>query len=231
MAKSKIKHIGFEIEGEYDSGFERDIRDKVPGCQMKGDGSVRVEKNRLLNAREFNSPVLSRTSNKIKAIFGLYDKAYKENRFNFNDSCGFHIHVSFLPERPPEILSYLFYKTFIENLKNKFPHVIDKRLGNRFCSKVANDEEVWKGHDRYRAVNFAPALSRHGTIEFRIFPSDTPEMMQAYLDFTLNQIKAFINSDHKIEFSTKLAELGPSEIIRHNREVDIVPVNRQINAE
>jgi hypothetical protein len=99
----------------------------------------------------------------------------------------------------------MFYKWFMENLSKEFPEVIPARIKGTYCKAVADDKEVYRGTDRYRAINFQPALSRHGTIEFRIFPSNKPAIMMKYLQFTLEQIKIFTKRDLLIDGDVELS--------------------------
>ncbi len=200
--RSKIFKIGFEIEGEFHSELVRRLNDPLIGV-MKSDGSVHSYHDNLL-PREYNSLPLKKDSKDIDKIFGIFQKAYDNGLYNFNATAGMHIHMSFEPQRPPEILSFLFFKTFMESLKRVFPKEIRPRIGHRFCEDIRDDREVFSGNERYRAINFQPALQRHGTIEFRIFPSETPEKMKNFLLFTISQVEHFLKEDHEITFDMGL---------------------------
>lgn len=198
--KTKLSKVGLEIEGEFSSSFQSLIRCESLGI-IKTDGSVRTNSSK--DPREYNSsPLLISKHSKIKKLFDEFDKAYKAKHWNYNDSCGFHMHFSFKPKMPVELFSDEFVEYFLKHLKATFPDVVEKRGNNRFCQINGRGEIGRRCSERYRAINFWPAFERHSTIEFRIFPADTPEKMYKYYRFTLETIKRFIAKPFKISIES-----------------------------
>ena len=199
--KNKIKALGWEIEGEYTDSLRSKLEEYG---EFKGDGSIHNcdysvhEKKGLsdeLDSIEFASGKyeIEKLRTDVKKFFDILIKGYADKEFHWNKSMGFHIHVSFKPKTPTEILSTQFVDFFFEQLKKKYPTVYNVRGKNYYCRLNTNtDYEIIHNHDRYRAINLAPALEKHGTIEFRIFPTNSPKVMKAYMLFTLNTINKFL---------------------------------------
>lgn len=209
--QTKLVKIGFEIEGEFDNLAHRWLSTKG---EMKGDGSLRScsssdhNEDIPLAVGEYNSPVYSATPTGLKTIkkfFDELDALQKSHRFHFNSTCGFHIHVSF-NQFPAECFSKQFVNFFLKALKTKQKRVIEKRSDNRFCQlRVPASEIENRNHgERYRFVNLWPAYQRHGTIEFRIYPTDDPKRMYRYIVFTLGQVRAFLKSNLKAKSKIKI---------------------------
>lgn len=140
----EINKVGFEIEGEWNDGFMRDMSEMFR-FSFHGDGSVRtctddelkkapkVRKHSSLIPYEANSiPYKVESIESVKGAFDEMEKAWKDGYFHTNASAGFHIHVSF-KTFPAEILSARFYAYFIEKLRRKFPEVVKTRSTNRYC--------------------------------------------------------------------------------------------------
>jgi len=214
---TKLLKFGFEIEGE----FSYDARDwlETEGV-IKSDGSVKLcreseyvgdwHKNHRgadLEPAEYNSPVYTISSlENAKAFFEALQKTSDNGGYHWNKSSGFHIHTSYSPKKPPEIMSEEFVTLFLTKLKEKFPTEYALREGNRFCEPHMTEDEIYQNNgNRYHAVNIMPALDRHGTIEFRIFPTAEPMKMFEFLEFTLSLILEWIK-DPKLDkdFETKL---------------------------
>jgi hypothetical protein len=204
---SKIYKVGIEIEGEFSRGFE--MRLQEVGV-MKGDGSVRRCAGRRcglnLIAAEFNSRAISvRNIGKMMEIFDMFQQAYENEEFHYNKTCGFHIHLSFLPKTPAEIFSIQFVNGFFERMKEKFVRAFAVRSKNHFCSTNIQERDIaWKDSERYRGVNLWPSMYKHGTIEFRIWPSDKPEKMREYFLFTIGFVKKFLSAPLKVDFSDEV---------------------------
>jgi len=193
---TKLSKVGFEIEGEFSTKFMTAINDEALGI-IKTDGSVKTYSDKL--PREYNSPPLKINGHlKTKKLFNSFEEAYRSSDWNYNSSCGFHMHFSFRPKMPVELFSDEFVEYFLDNLKKNFPGVIQNRGENKYCS-INNKGEIGRRcSERYRAINFWPAFDKHQTIEFRIFPADTPERMHKYYKFTVKTIKRFIRKSFKI---------------------------------
>lgn len=198
---TKIKKYGFEVEGEYSHDFARAIQEVG---ELKGDGSLRNcprsdHEGRFaedLQNHEYNSPILNYSTAglaKGKKIIGLFQEAYNKGEFHWNKSCGFHIHVSFDPEKPPELWSSQFADYFAKALDRKFPGVVKRRGKNNFCQIKFSDQEIAHPTERYRFINFT--MGHHPTLEFRIFPTALPKRMWSFVEFTLATLQRFINEE------------------------------------
>lgn len=207
--KTKIAKFGFEIEGEFS---DRLIRTLEELGQIKGDGSVKKcssfthpDCRNLTTAEFITHPILLTATGRKEAknIFLVLNDARKRKEFHWNKSAGFHVHVSFSPKCPPEIFSPPFAIFFHQELERKFGTVIRVRGKNRFCKlirykntlKEVSEDIIGSRHDRYKSINFYNAYSRHGTIEFRIFPSAFPTRMYLFLLFTLKTIQKFLKEE------------------------------------
>ena len=222
---SKLISFGFEIEGEMSSTC---IHFLEKYGTLHGDGSINfcdIPHNKELQLREFSSFVFlnNKTQKKnVENIFSGLQKLYDSGDFHFNETCGFHIHCGFEPKVPFEIFSVEFYEYFLNKLIDTYKEVYYKRGSNRYCKIYSKDIiEKEKGQvevdialetERYRGINFRPALESHGTIEFRLFPSDVPKTMYKYLEFTLQTITHFIKENetlkrvYGIEFDEDISE-------------------------
>lgn len=204
--KSQIIKFGFEIEGE----FGREVRDKMASWGgIKGDGSIsRCPNNKHpqytdLSMAEFASrPITYGTHiRKVNTIFNYLLRMKKGGKFHWNNSCGFHIHVSFSNDRPTELISKEFLQFFAKKLEKDFKTVHRVRGANSYCKipseRIFEDDGLmneWMRNERYSFINVYPALQKHGTIEFRIFPANTPNSMKKYLLYTLKAINEFIDN-------------------------------------
>lgn len=207
---TRIAKVGFEIEGEFTPELTSIMSGKG---EMKGDGSLRScshgEHNRKrLYCGEFNSvPYARRSTHSQRKIFDLLQAEYEQGNFHFNNTCGFHIHTSFRPKRPPELISSLFCHYFYVALKKEFPEVIKKREHNSFCEFAYNDTIIAHPTDRHIAINYL-SLPKHGTVEFRIFPTDEPKSMYEYLKFTIHTIEDFEKTSPKMCFDEEVDMVG-----------------------
>lgn len=212
---SKILQFGFEIEGEFSTELDEKL-ESYGG--VKTDGSVRSCKLGCddLTPGEFASEALTNLS-EAKKIFKIFQK----HKYHWNNSAGFHIHVSFYPKLPQEIMSSCFINYFKKELYNSYPDVISLRGKNRYCriSKIT-DFDITYSEDRYRFINFMPALHKHGTIEFRIWPSGKPLKMYEYLCFTLEKIEFFIkNQDSLMKKRITIPLLDKKNVQTFSQEV------------
>lgn len=223
--KTKIKAIGFEIEGEYDSQFLELLRKYG---EIKSDGSVHNcssygrygEWCNNLYTKEFASSIIKDDKDqtaleKASTILKEYDLAYKRKQYHWNESSGFHVHVSFYPANPPEIMSSDFVRYFINRVKEHFPTEYGQRKSNRYCStRRITDRTILDGCDRYKAVNIKPSLAKHGTIEFRIFPANNPKKMLKYLNFTIDSINRFVRIGTR-----KIIRLNTDRLLTNSEQV------------
>lgn len=217
----RISRIGFELECEVSDAGRRNrkpITDYAGlGVQVGQDGSIRHCGDECYdNGRqcvEFRSnPYVS--LEKFDRFFKHIEALRKADLYHFNDSMGFHVHVSFTETEtdsittPKTIYSPAFVKFFNAKLKKELPEVYEKRGQNHFCAvagiregRTVLDRAVRGG--RYQAVNFR-ALDGHGTVEFRIFPADTPEKLKAYLHFVEDTVNEFLSTDEgRVHYSAK----------------------------
>src|SRR5258708_9937935 len=197
--KSKIFKIGMEVEGE----FERSLREQLVllGGAMHGDGSVRRCKHNISFHKKFydkvletaeyvTAPVLLEDKKEFKKVFDVLKEGTKDGRFHWNKSAGFHIHISFRPMIPPEIRSTKFTKFMLDAIKDKFPIEYRMRTATQWCRVTGLDSEdfINDPHDRYKAINYA-SFQKHGTLEFRIFPSRHPHRMYQYVCFIIKKVR------------------------------------------
>lgn len=200
---TKLLKFGFEIEGEWNGDTLSFLSEQ--GGRTHGDGSIRMcpsmehhskrTGDNVSTDAEYNSPVYGIEEIATAEAFfdGLQDRFEKGN-YHWNKSMGFHVHVSFDPKRPPEMLSKEFTEFFRKQLTKKLPGILKSRGQNSFCkSGEYMDQEIYRPRDRYRMVNYA-SLDKHGTIEFRIFPSEEPKKMWKYLSFTLDTVQEFLET-------------------------------------
>jgi hypothetical protein len=204
--KPKIKCFGFEIEAEMSTRLMNSLVEKNLGL-ITGDGSirpcVRTTKHSLLHpisAKEFVSKVMSyddKGKRDARIIFDTIREHYAKKEFHWNHTMGFHVHLSFTPKMPVDCWSAEFAKFFAERMEKKFPRVYQERSTNSYCKVSLDERDIALGTERYRFINFAPAYHEHGTIEFRVFPSDDPDHLRLYLYFTMRTVEEFIRDSEK----------------------------------
>jgi len=200
--KSQIHKIGIEIEGEWGRRVPAQIISAFGG-ETKGDGSIRrCEENRCedLSIIEYTSeaePI--KNLNKFQKLFDALQNAREKNLFHYNKSMGFHIHISFKPREPAELISPEFLNFFEWSLREKYSQVLEYRKQSTYAKIKKNnqDEDALQNGDRYKFINLMPAMSKHGTIEFRIWPSNEPKKMWEYLQWTLTKTQYFLNNADK----------------------------------
>ena len=212
---TKIAKFGFEIEGEFSITTMGMLASKG---ELKNDGSLSPCCNNL-SCKEFITEPIEYTEKGRKQaheIFQILADARKKGGFHWNDTAGFHIHVSFSPQFPPEVFSAQFYQFFHERLDKKYPGVIQKRGTNRFCTvNRAGNEGILETRDtRYKEINFFSAFQKHKTIEIRIFPSTLPKRMYLFLLFTLQTLHKFLEQKEiKEEFMLEFSDQPKRKII------------------
>jgi len=204
--KTKINKFGIEIEGEFSDELRRKI-DELEIGKWTSDGSIRRcdcptgkrfpkgHSARLVEAEYVTKPLRYNEQGLEKAerLIELIDKYYRKGHFHYNKTMGMHIHLSFNKRRASELWSIEFVNFFVDRLENRFPGVYQKRTTqSTYCQEIKNEQEISQGFERYKAINFTSAYIKHGTIEFRIFPTDRPRRMRCYLDFLFKTVNAFI---------------------------------------
>lgn len=216
--KAKIDKIGIEIEGEFTSDLHSELQ--LFGGSMKYDGSVRQCStthsyhkkfpNQHLGTGEYITQPIKREDKKhFKKVFDLLEEAKKQGRFHWNKSAGFHIHISFNPKIPPEIRSTEFTKFALDKFQNEFPLEYRIRTAGQWCKIDDLNRDSFiaqRSPNRYRAVNYA-SFAKHGTLEFRIFPSKHPYKMYEYFRFTINMVEEFLNQkEHSFKVETEIED-------------------------
>ena len=207
---TQIKKIGFEIECESDY----DTQEKLQGWGSIGsDGSIHrcsshKSKYRDMAVCEFRSKVFNVENidekKGPKGLFEMLAKQEGDGRFHWNETMGFHVHVSFTNDgRPPEMFSGEFVEFFLNRMKKAFPEVYEKRKDNYYCKAAYLLDNIIQPHDRYRAVNYC-SWSEFETIEFRIFASTDPKEMWEELNFVVDTINAFLSTPFKKSWTVKL---------------------------
>ena len=220
--RTKLDRFGLEIEGE----FSDKLLEKLQEVGIiKSDNSVYSCRGGLhtnLSCAEFNSRPyeITELSTAKEEVFALLEKYYEKKEFHFNKTCGFHIHISFRPQRPPEMLSSQFANYFLAELKKEMGGVLKRRKDNNYCNAdFIDDKYIARPIDRYKAINYC-ALTKFKTIEFRIFPANKPKVMLYFLEFTLDRIKKFLAKPLKIDFCID-ADEELSEKINELEEVNV----------
>ena len=227
-----INLIGLEIEGEFSPHMETLLRNNG---QFVTDGSIHGCENDACDARsnmrEFRATPKSKVSD-FKDTFDLMQKGWEERTserfFHANRSCGMHVHVSFKSENggktPVEIWSKQFHDLFFPELFKKFKNdkILQARKGNSYCIDWENRGvgDILASTSHYKALNYKGALDKHGTVEFRIFPSNEPKIMYKYLMFTINTIREFIahsdkylKEDFEVPFEPRVLEQSFHEVV------------------
>lgn len=221
--KTKIQKVGFEVEGEMDTDLQAELHGDLGG--IHDDGSlnkcsslVSRPNHAELPAVEFASnPVLVKGySHAVADIFGALGKAYEAKRYHWNSSCGFHVHLSF-NQTPIEIWSAEFVRFFLSRFSDKFKKAYKLRSGNKYCKIFTDEDSVAWNDSHYNFINFGTAMSEHGTVEFRIFPGDSPKNLKRYLDFTVDTVQWFIN--HSGDFLKRQEVINLGSVQKTIREV------------
>lgn len=236
--KSKILKIGIEIEGEFTNDLHPELL--ALGGEIKGDGSVhscststsfhkKFPDQHLHTAEYVSQPVAIEDKKHFKKLFDLLEKAKKEGKFHWNKTAGFHVHLSFKPKVPPEIRSTKFTKYMLDKIQDEFPLEYRIRTAGRWCrvDRLDDEEFLRRPTDRYKAINFA-SFSRHGTLEFRIFPAKHPYKMYEYFRFVVKTTREYLELEQRIsagiEIETKPMpkfNVSSSRVVRRNLNENI----------
>jgi len=235
MSFQYIDKIAVELEGIYLKRSIEDLLTEEPDdVKVKEDGSIHINKG--IEITTYNNKTIRKEETNI--AFGVLDENTPVERAGgllgrelvprlpysqlddlkkwiikyypvaINETCGFHIHVSFKSIRHyNNLMEEEFYKFFLERMKNfantyEFDkHSNDKerlmyRLSgrNRFAAKVFIPDyqckEMKGNYHRYTQLNFSYKV--HNTIECRLFPMFTrvetalaavEELIKTYCDY------------------------------------------------
>lgn len=197
-----INLVGVELEGGWDHAPERMIR----------DGSVNFP--RALNVQypgEIPSPPFPFTDALKKWIKENYPP-------HVNETCGFHIHVSFTRLFYYQVLmSKKFFDFFLKEAKKwgEDQGVTNEAFWNRlngrvhFCAPAYHPDEQaaarGKGPARYSALNYC--FSLHKTIESRLMPMfETPDEAWEAVKFTVNTMRRYLAKQVRIERNAAIEE-------------------------
>lgn len=206
--KNYINKIGVEIEG----GWE----DKPD--ELKCDVSVNNE------LADYTGEVVSypMTIDEVKDwILNNYPDAT-------DDSCGLHVHLSFIDNVYYQLLmSRHFYTFYIKKMylfKNKIGNAyLEDRLNgyNTYCKDEYNPDEQAAATNkeciRYALINYC--YNQHGTIEFRALPAfDNPRDAVRAVLYTIKIVNYYLdnaikrrNKPKKIKISLKTRIKGKEE--------------------
>lgn len=215
--KTRINKVGFEIEGEMSNDLHTALS-RITGGDVVGDASIRnclSDKHQELNLREFRSPVMDvqEATQDKRGIFEVLDKAYKKKEFHFNQSTGFHVHLSFRPKLCPDLFSKEFVDYFHSRLLVKYGAMAERRERESiYCKMNITEEQIAQYNgERYYSINLQGAMRKHGTIEFRIFPATMPKKMLQFIKFTVQTTNAFIRQEDKLCKRVVNIDLEPLE--------------------
>ena len=205
--RTKILKIGFEIEAEWNNNLQENTSFLSRLGTWTGDATIRrcyLQKCRTLTLAEYRLNPLPYTNiNTIKNLFSSLQKCYKKSNFHFNKSCGFHLHISFSPIKPPELMSYHFISYFNTEMARAFPKEYAARKENKFCVPYQRTRaEIYNyAHaNRYHAVNYN-SLQRHKTIELRIFRTTSPLKMFSFVLFSIETIENFLQRGTSLTYT------------------------------
>lgn len=175
-AKNRVHRVGIELEGGWS---------KLPsGVRVTHDGSVHMSEDQLLNGcklvGELPSPILE-----VASFPGWMRQFYPHF---VNDTCGMHVHMSFLTaltyqrlmsaKFPATIVAYMSRWAKEQSLEKDHPIWERLRGNSRYCQHVFMADQqvknVTKDHDqarpghRYTAINYCYATK--STLECRLLP-------------------------------------------------------------
>lgn len=196
-----INLVGVELEGGWDHAPRRMIH----------DGSVNFNTDRIEYVGEIPSPPFPFTDALKKWIKDNYPQ-------HVNQSCGFHVHVSFTRMFYYQVLmSRDFFNYFLKEARAwGQEHCPDygafwRRMDGRthYCApNYMPDEQACltqKADPRYSALNYC--FSLHKTIESRLMPMfETPELAWEATSFTVNAMRRYLARNSRIERKKAIEE-------------------------
>lgn len=226
--------FGVEIEIGTHRGMTRESRRTAEtlGWAIVDDGSVRTY---FSQADEYRSGVYDlRDFARFKKDVKRLAKYFGE----YNTSMGYHVHVSFADrQRYTQIFCNSFLMAFLDALVEysktlplpKRKTLLD-RWHNEYCRvRYSKDYfEGLRGDTRYRAINYLYAWHRHGTTEFRIFPSSlSAKELIGYTRFTLEFILDWVKNnpiENNVEAEKEWEKI--KQVVKE--EVEATPIKKEI---
>ena len=222
-ARSRIYRVGVELEGGWD---------KLPqkGVVIVHDGSVRFPGKIVDYIGEIPSPALEVSA--LPRWMGIFHPQH------VNETCGMHVHMSFMsalcyarlmrPEYPATIIKYVEKWARAEELPAAHP-IWDRLAGkSRFCQHVFHADEqvstVRKDHDqqrpghRYTVMNYC--FNTNGTMECRLLPMmEKAEQSIRAVQEIINITNAFLVVTAQKEKKVKVAIDEDSKPMRESSVV------------
>lgn len=206
-----IDKIGVEIECELSDG----ALDYFRGSDMvklSDDGSISTCDDDEHTVELYDKEIISKPYESPKKLFPIFERLEKyesKGEYHYNDSMGFHVHISFVGVIPSAVCSQEFVRMFEDKCSKKYPSMWNRRIESRYCvpnsidGKIEEpltndeiDEEIFgaiKGRTpRYRAINFTPLSGNNQgiyTVEFRIFATSKPQTMYNQLVWLVGLVK------------------------------------------
>ena len=213
-----IKAMGLELE----AGWKE--KPKIAGIKLVRDSSI--------SAKGYEYEMVTKPYKRKRNILKTIKKAIA-----YIDetplSCGIHIHIS-LKEKEEyyNLLSTKFIKYYEKKLNNyslrkgkDYGKLRERIKNSRWCKEYKEktkkeilmliEEQAIYGRNRYYGVNFS--LSKHGTIEFRSFPSTKNILFIKntiiFLEKTVNSfIEKYNNKDLQCTLQCNIIEEEEEEI-------------------
>lgn len=230
--RNRVYRVGIELEGGWS---------KLPaGCRLAHDGSVHMSEAQLLDGCRYHgecpSPILEVETPDGSHPWMSWMKSYYPHFVN--DSCGMHVHMSFLTaltyqrlmnERfPATIVAYM--GKWAKDHKLSKDHPIWERLsGNsRFCQHVfyadLQAKTTQKDHDqnreghRYTVMNYCWASKN--TMECRLLPMmDTVEQGIAAVQEVIDITNGYLVATSARELKHKAEILDDGDV--HKEEIRV----------
>ena len=198
---SKKVTIGIEVELASRLGRSTNQILEELGWMRTSDGTVHGRRDSTLSGNEFRSPKitvdLSQLSQEVSKITEQFRKIVNSlSRSEENETAGIHFHINAKSSNGHAVKrwAYLFSKEFHDYLKSEYEKMATtplekRRLGTNTYNQFEYDET---GTSRRRGINYKSAFSKHGTIEFRFFPTTSnPRTFGKYLRLFLKAVKKF----------------------------------------
>lgn len=134
--------------------------------ELTTDGSVTGDIGAELRTR--GGHLIADLLKDFKRMAVVLAKLTKEGKLKVDMSCGFHIHVG-VGAWTVEQLRH-FYTCFANSLRQWIRFQPASRRANHYCQQNEHSEvfDQLRSSDRYNMINTC-ALSKHGTVELRLF--------------------------------------------------------------
>lgn len=227
MSEKYINKIGLEVEGGWDGergiapfdDLDLHVDRSIDGTMMRAD-------------RRMQSPHVGEAISDPIDRDAVYEWINKYWPTEANNTCGYHIHVSFLK---PKYYTLCTRKTFflllLEKVQQKVEeiplgprHYLRRRLegGNLFCNldfdasgQIRIQERRIVNRVRYGALNFAHGI--HGTMEFRLYPAfRSKKEAKTFTDVYIDTINEYLDSATQKTWrrSFSMAEVNGKNVIK-----------------